>query len=133
MGRVDEAEIRRLARAVSAQLTRVLPEGFQAQEEHGQILLVTPLGPELLLLGQNIEENLELDPSCEDVICHCLRHMLNELQDIVTVGLTVPWPLCSRAKPGEFADPYAEVRDEVIYFGYGREHPEAVVMSVSVH
>lgn len=129
---VQEERIRTLARDVSRELLRVLPNGFNAHEQEGQILLDTPSGPELLLLGQNISENLKNETSWEDVVSHCLSHFLNEVQDIVTEFMTVPWPQYPEMEPGEFALPQIETAGRTISFWYGKDRSKAVILSVGL-
>lgn len=124
------AELREFVTDVSKELAPLLPAGFQVWEDDGQLVVSSRSGTDFLPLGLNIEINLREGVSLEQAIRESMLSTLNELQDIVTVSLTVPWPSAPEGRRYDFAYPRVEIRQNRLYFWFGDEHPHDGIPNV---
>lgn len=116
---LKQSNLRKFVRAVSDGLAILMPPGFTIQEVEGQLVLTTAHGEEILLLGHNIESMVHDGLTWPEAVREASHNMLNELQDIVAVTLTVPWPQDPHSDRLAFASPHAEIRkgELIIWFG----------------
>ena len=129
---MTEADVRKVVKVLSSGLRLMLPAGIGVEEVDGQLGVTTDAGTEYILLGQNIGQNLAAGLSDEDAIIGASLSMLNELQDIVTKVLTVPWPPQSATHARDFALPHAEIRGGTLRLWFGDELEDKKAATVRV-
>ena len=112
-------EIRNVVAAIVKGLQPVLPSSVAIREADGQMIVMTHLGEDVILLGQNVECQLEDGASDHDALCQAALDMLNRLQDVVSVALTVPWPQEPGMVHSDFAEPFADIRRGTLYLRFG--------------
>lgn len=129
---VNQTDLRRFVKAVGDGLQLMLPAGFEIREAGGQLAVTTQLGTDFLLLGENINANLEEGSAETDAISIATLNIMNELQDIVTRSSTVPWPQDHTTRRHEFAPPHAEIRGRTLYLWFGTEEEHPVTPRIRV-
>jgi len=85
------------------------------------------------MLGHNIQAMLEDGVTLQEAVRCASLSMLNELQDIITVMLTVPWPQALNVDRLEFAEPHVELRDGELHIWFGEtDVPQGPVVRVPI-
>ena len=113
-----------LVRALAHELARIVPSGVLVRADDRNVIVRTRHGDDWLNVVDNIEMNIAVGATAEEAIQNAVGNKLQELQDIVTEHLTVPWPQRLGMGPSEFVWPEVEVTSGVLHIWFGeREAP----------
>jgi hypothetical protein len=108
-----------LVRALAQQLEPILPAGISVRSDDRNVILRTRYGDDWLNVVDNIEANMTEGATVHEAVQIAVGNKLEELQDMVTEHLTVPWPQRSRMGPSEFVKGEVEVIGGVLQIWFG--------------
>ena len=111
-----------LVRALVGLLEPILPAGVTVRADDRNVIVRTRHGEDWLLVADNIELNVAEGASIDEAIQTAVYNKLQELQDIVTEHLTVPWPQQAGMGRSEFVPIEAEVLDGVLQIWFGERN-----------
>ena len=111
-----------LVRALAEYLETILPAGITIRTDDRHLIVQTPQAVDWLIVADNIEHNVAEGASFDQAIENTVHSTLQELQDIVTVSLTVPWPQERGMGRSEFAPVEAQVIDGVLQIWVGERN-----------
>jgi hypothetical protein len=108
-----------LVHALAGLLEPILPAGVTMRADERNVIVRTRHGEDWLNVADNIELNVADGASIDEAIQTAVYCKLQELQDIVTEHLTVPWPQQAGMGRSEFLAIESEVLDGVLQIWIG--------------
>ena len=117
-----------LASAVADAIRPWLPVGFEIEAAGGWLIVKTADHVDYLPLKDNILLNVA-DNGWRETAASATGNRLEELQTIVTLHLTSPWPPVDGDRSA-FQEPFAYIRNDHLHFGFGDASPGAPTTAV---
>jgi hypothetical protein len=102
----------RLSAVLADRLNRILPEGFTAVDAQGIFALIDPGGD--LIVGKPLGWMMSAEDSTRQLAA-VVERALCDVQDGVSVVLTIPWPAVAHGQPM----PHAAVLEGVLEMWFG--------------
>jgi hypothetical protein len=123
-----EIDTELLASAVADAVRPWLPAGFEIEAARGWLIVKTADHVDYLPLKDNILLNVD-EKGWAEAAASATSMRLEELQTVVTLHLTSPWPAVDGDRSA-FQEPFAYSRDDRLHFGFGDASPGAPMTAV---
>jgi hypothetical protein len=111
-----------IAERIAQALSPLVPPEYDVMASGGEVALVTrPNGPFLgYPFTDNVLDNIELNPGepTGEVIASVTEHLLDSIQQDITMDLKMPWPPVVGKPLGHFAGEMAKVEGSTLHFWF---------------
>jgi hypothetical protein len=109
----------KLVQELARQLEPILPAGVLVHADDRNVIVRTRCGDDWLNVVDNIDANMAEGATVEEAVQTAVSNKLQELQDIITEHLAVPWPQRMGMGASEFVSPEVEVIDGTLQVWFG--------------